>query len=130
MDGAAAIERIMGGNFDAIYLSWDLDPDPDPYNIFHSSQVPGVGQNFVFYSNREADRLMEQARVELDRDKRRDLYWRLHEVLAEDQPYTWLVQVSLKWGLTKRVRGAKASNGFGYFLWYPGELDWWIASGR
>ena len=130
MEGATAIERIMAGNFDSVYLSWDLDPDPDPYNIFHSTQVPGVGQNFVFYSNPEADRLMEQARVELDRDKRRALYWRLHEVMAEDQPYTWLVQVSLKWGLTKRVRGAVASHGFGYFLWYPGELDWWLAPER
>jgi peptide/nickel transport system substrate-binding protein len=130
MDGAAAIERIMAGNFDAVYLSWDLDPDPDPYSIFHSSQVPGVGQNFVYYNNPEADRLLEQARRELDRDKRRDLYWRLHEVMAEDQPYTWLVQVSLKWGVNKRVRGAVPSNGFGYFLWYPGEYDWWISPGR
>jgi peptide/nickel transport system substrate-binding protein len=130
MDGASAIERITAGNFDATYLSWDLDPDPDPYNMFHSSQGPGVGQNFVYYNNPVADRLLEQARRELDNSKRKALYWQLHEVMAEDQPYTWLVQVSPKWGINKRVRGAVASRGFGLFLWSPGELDWWIASPR
>jgi peptide/nickel transport system substrate-binding protein len=128
MDGAEAIQRLMAGNFQAAYLSWDLDGDPDPYGIFHSSQTPANGgQNFVFYSNPEADRLIEEARVELDASKRKDLYWRLHEILADDQPYTWIVQNSAKWALNKRVHGVVASRGFGFFQWYPGELGWWIA---
>ena len=130
MDGAMAIQRIVSGNYEAAYLSWDLDPDPDPYALFHSSQFPPRGQNFVFYQNGEADRLMDEARRELDVSKRKDLYWRLHEVLAGDQPYAWIVQVSAKWGLNKRVRGVNASRGFGFYLWYPGELDWWIAQER
>jgi peptide/nickel transport system substrate-binding protein len=130
MEGAAAIQRILGGSFDSAYLSWDLDPDPDQYIAFHSSQAPPRGQNFVFYSNPVADRLMEQARREIDMSKRKDLYWKLHEVLADDQPYTWIVQVSAKWGVNKRVRGVTASRGLGYFLWYPGEFDWWIAPQR
>lgn len=129
MEGGQAIARLMGGNFDAAYLSWDLDADPDPYAIFHSSQIPGSGgQNFVFYSNPEADRIMDEARHELDSGKRKDLYWRLHEILAADQPYTWVVQVSAKWGLNRRVQGAVASRGFGFFQWYPGELGWWLSS--
>jgi peptide/nickel transport system substrate-binding protein len=129
MEGAQAIGRLMAGNFDAGYLSWDLDADPDPHAIFHSTQTPGTGgQNFVFYSNPEADRIMEEARHELDPAKRKDLYWRLHEILAEDQPYTWIVQVSAKWGLNKRVHGVVSSRGFGFFQWYPGELGWWIAA--
>lgn len=130
MDGTEAIQRILGGNFEAAYLSWDLDPEPDPYALFHSTQTPPRGQNFVFYSNPEADRIMEEARRELDISKRKDLYWRLHEILADDQPYSWVVQVSAKWGLNKRVRGAVPSRGYGFFLWYPGEFGWWIAPER
>jgi peptide/nickel transport system substrate-binding protein len=130
MDGASAIQRILSGNFDSAYLSWDLDPDPDQYIAFHSSQVPPRGQNFVFYSNPVTDRLIEQARREIDQSKRKELYWKIHEVLADDQPYTWIVQVSAKWGMNKRVHGAVPSRGMGYFLWYPGEFDWWIAPGR
>lgn len=130
MDGATAIQRMFGGNYDAAYLSWDMDPDPDPYALFHSSQVPERGQNFVFYSNPEADRLMESARRELDMSKRKDMYWRLHEILAEDQPYTWVVQVSYKWALNRRLQGVLSSRGFGFFQWYPGELGWWIAASQ
>lgn len=126
MDGATAIQRILAGNYQGAYLGWDLDPDPDPYALFHSSQTPPQGQNIVFYSNPEADRIMEAARRELDQTKRKDMYWRLHEVLADDQPYTWTIQVSVKWGIHKRVRGVKISRGYGLFLWYPGEFDWWI----
>jgi peptide/nickel transport system substrate-binding protein len=127
MDGATAIQRLFAGQYDAAYLSWDMDPDPDPYAIFHSSQMPDRGQNFVFYASAEADRIMDQARSELDPEKRKDLYWRLHEILAEDQPYTWVVQVSAKWGLSRRVQNVVSSRGLGFFQWYPGELGWWIA---
>jgi peptide/nickel transport system substrate-binding protein len=130
MDGTMAIKRIQSGNFQSAYLSWDLDPDPDPFNLFHSSQMPPAGQNFVHYSNPEVDRLLDAARRELDQSKRKDLYWRLHEIIADDQPYTWVVQVSAKWGLNRRVRGVTASRGFGFFLWSPGELDWWLAPAR
>jgi peptide/nickel transport system substrate-binding protein len=131
MDGSVAIQRVMAGNFQATYLSWDLDADPDPYGIFHSSQVPSVGgQNYVYYSNAEADKIIEEARSSLDMGRRKELYWRLHEILAEDQPYTWIVQNSYKWGLNKRVHGVLSSRGFGFFQWYPGELGWWIAPAR
>jgi peptide/nickel transport system substrate-binding protein len=128
LEGAMALQRLQRGNFQAFYAGWDLDPDPDPYALFHSSQMPPRGQNFVHYVNPEADRLMDVARRELDQSKRKDLYWRLHEVLSADQPYTWVTQVSAKWGINKRVRGVETSRGFGLFLWYPGELGWWLAA--
>ncbi|HEX7706520.1 MAG TPA: ABC transporter substrate-binding protein [Thermoanaerobaculia bacterium] len=127
VDGTAAIDRIVAGNYQAAYLSWDLDPDPDVFPLFHSTQTPPRGSNVVRYSNPEADRLMEQGRSEMSQAKRKEIYWRLHEVLAADQPYAWTAQVSLKWGINKRVRGVAESSGFGLFLWYPGELAWWIA---
>jgi peptide/nickel transport system substrate-binding protein len=129
-DGATAISRILAGNYEAAYLSWDLDPDPDPYILFHSSQIPPRGQNVVYYNNPEADRLIVEARRELDAGKRKDLYWRLHEVLSEDQPYAWIVQSSAKWGVRKRVHGVVPSRGFGLFNWYPAEQEWWIAPER
>lgn len=128
LDGAAAIQRIVAGNYDAAYVGWSLDANPDPYALFHSTEIPPRGQNIVFYSSREADRLIEDARRELDQAKRKALYWRFHEVVAADQPYAWVVQSSAKWGINKRVRGVETSSVTGFFSWYPGELGWWLAS--
>lgn len=127
LDGATGIQRLIAGNYEAIYMGWDLDPDPDPYAMFHSTQTHPRGQNFAFYANPEADRIMEAARRELDQSKRKELYHRLHWILYEDQPYCWLIQASAKWALTKRVRNVETSRGMGFFLWYPGELGWWLA---
>jgi len=126
LDASMGIQRILKGNYEAAYLGVDFDPDPDTTQMLHSSQMPPHGQNFVFYSNPQADRLMEEARREFDFDKRRDLYRQLHVIFAEDQPATWVCQVSSKWGINKRVHGVKESHGNGLFSWYPGEFDWWI----
>lgn len=125
LDFASAIQRIMKGDYEAAYFAYDLDNDPDPFNILHSSQIPPRGQNFANYSNPEIDRIIVQARSEMDRSKRKDLYWKLHEIVAADQPYTFTVQVSSKWGLRKRVRGVEVS-GYGLYRWFPGPLGWWI----
>ena len=126
LDPAIAVQRILSGNYQSAYLGFDLDNDPDPFNILHSSQFPPRGQNFVYYSNREVDRLIEAARKELDRSKRKDMYWQIHEIVANEQPYTWTIQVSSKWGVRKRVRGVELSRGYGLVRWYPGVLSWWI----
>ncbi len=126
LDGATAIQRILSGNYQAAYLSWDLDPDPDPFALFHSSQIPPRGQNLVYYASPEADRLMEQARHEFDLSKRADLYKQLQLVLAGDQPYTWVNQPSVKWAVNRRVHNVRDGKGFGLFGWSPGELDWWL----
>lgn len=126
LDPAIAIQRILSGNYQSAYLGFDLDNDPDPFNILHSSQFPPRGQNFAYYSNPEVDRLIETARHEMDRSKRKEMYWRIHEIVSDDQPYTWTIQVSSKWGINKRVRGAELSRGYGLVRWYPGVLGWWI----
>jgi hypothetical protein len=30
------------------------------------------------------------------------------------------------WAVSKNVKNVRESKGYGLFLWYPGELDWWI----
>ena len=127
LEPSVLIQRVLAGKYDAAYLSWELDPDPDPFKTMHSSQFAPHGQNFVFYANPEADQLMADGQREMNQTKRKAIYQRLHEVLAEDQPYTWTLQVSYKHVLNRRLRNVKESPQYGLFLWYPGELDWWIS---
>jgi peptide/nickel transport system substrate-binding protein len=126
LDPSTLIQRVLAGNFQAVYMGWDLDADPDPFGAFHSSQIPPRGQNFTGYHNPEVDKLIEQGRTELDASKRQQIFYRLHEMLADDQPYTWTIQVANKWAISKRVRNVKDSRGWGLYTWYPGEFDWWI----
>lgn len=76
-------------NFDACILGWSLSLDPDAYSIWHSSQIKD-GFNFISYENPAVDMLLVKGRREYDREKRKDIYYKFQEVLAEDQPYTFL----------------------------------------
>jgi len=128
LDFSVMIQRIFKGQYQCAYLSWDLDPDPDLYPIFHSSQIPPRGSNFVFYSNPEVDKLIVNSRGEMDDSKRLEMFQRLHAILAEDQPYLWALQSSIKWAVNRRVKNVKESKGWGLFGWDPGPLEWWIPS--
>src|SRR5690606_24190813 len=54
-------------DFDAITFAWSAsNPESDPYQIWHSSQIDGQGDNFIQWNSPEADRLIDQERVTVD----------------------------------------------------------------
>ena len=93
---------VNTGSFDAVVIGWSMGIDPDLYQIFHSSQAGPQQLNFVGYTNPEADALIVRIRREYDHAQQVALAHRLHEVIAEDQPYTFLYV-----GLATRVLDKK-----------------------
>ncbi len=77
-------------NFEAVILGWSLGQDPDLYDIWHSSKVGPKELNFISYKNAEVDSLLERGRYTFDQKIRKACYDRIQEILAEDQPYTFL----------------------------------------
>jgi ABC-type transport system substrate-binding protein len=83
-------ERINKLDFDAVVLGWSMGIDPDLYQIWHSSQTGPNQLNFVGFENREADDLIVAIRQEYDMERQIAFCRRLHEIIAEEQPYTFL----------------------------------------
>ncbi|MEN8264559.1 MAG: peptide-binding protein [Nitrospirota bacterium] len=81
---------VNKGNFDALILGWSMGIDPDLYQIWHSSQTKENQLNFVGFINKEADELIIKIRQEYDFDKQVGYSHRLHRIIAEEQPYTFL----------------------------------------
>jgi peptide/nickel transport system substrate-binding protein len=67
-----------------------LDPDEFLFNLFHSSTTEG-GYNFIGYNNPEYDKIAEQQRITMDREKRRELVYKLQEILANDVAANFVV---------------------------------------
>ncbi len=91
LEGSVLMERINSSQFDSLELMWGGVIESDPYQIFHSSQIKGRGNNRIGFSHPDVDRLIEQARRELDDEKRYQLYHELHRLLHEQQPYTFMM---------------------------------------
>ncbi len=83
-------ERVDRADFDALVLSWSMGIEPDLYQIWHSSQTGPNQLNFVGYENAEADDLILKIRREYDHERQAAYCHRLHEIIARDQPYTFL----------------------------------------
>jgi ABC-type transport system substrate-binding protein len=83
-------ERVNKLDFDALVLGWSMGIDPDLYQIWHSSQTGPQQLNFVGYKNREADTLIVKIRQEYDHQTQSAYCHRLHEIIAREQPYTFL----------------------------------------
>ncbi|HDI78725.1 MAG TPA: peptide ABC transporter substrate-binding protein, partial [Desulfobacteraceae bacterium] len=96
-------ERVNKLDFDALILGWSMGIDPDLYQIFHSSQCGPYQLNFVGFKNQEADELILRIRREYDHQKQVELCHRLHEIIAEEQPYTFLYVTKWTAVLDKRI---------------------------
>ena len=127
LEWAAFVERVDAGDFEAASLAWSaVDPNPDPYFYWHSSQCAPQGLNNGCYASPEADRLMEAARLEPDPARRKEVLGRLHRLLRDDAPAIFVVNAAQKMAFRKRIRGLTTSPLGLYGIW-PGPLAWWAA---
>jgi ABC-type transport system substrate-binding protein len=83
-------ERVNKMDFDALVLGWSMGIDPDLYQIWHSSQTGPHQLNFVSFKNKEADDLIIKIRQEYNHEQQVKFCHRLHEIIAYEQPYTFL----------------------------------------
>ena len=114
-------EFIFPGNFDATILGWSGGPEPDQYNIWHSSKTAPRELNFVRYGNKEVDALLEKGRRTFPQDERKQIYDRFQEILAEEQPYTFLYVGEALPAVAKRFRGIEPSPAgitHNFIKWY------------
>lgn len=114
-------EFINPGNFDATILGWTIPPDPDSYNVWHSSKTRPGELNFVQFRHPEVDELLEKGRRTLSQEERKKLYDRFQEILAEEQPYTFLYVPDALPVVAERFRGiepAPAGIMHNFIEWY------------
>jgi ABC-type transport system substrate-binding protein len=96
-------ERVMKGDFDAVVLGWQMGIEPDLYQIWHSSQSHPYQLNFVGFKNEAADDLIVKIRREYDHQKQVAYCHELHEIIAREQPYTFLYVGKWTAVLDKRI---------------------------
>lgn len=90
MEFASSLQAAQRGEFEAYYIGWSGRTDPDG-NLWAFVHTKGA-QNDGRYSNAEADRLLDAARVESEVARRQALYEQLDRIiLLQDRPrlYLW-----------------------------------------
>ena len=84
------IKHLDERNFEAVMLGWGGGSVQwDPKQVWHSDSRTG-SSNFINYSNPEVDRLIDLARITMDRDERIPILRKVYRLIAEDVPYIFL----------------------------------------
>jgi peptide/nickel transport system substrate-binding protein len=86
--GETVTKRKFGG---MAMFAWISAPESVPLTTLKSDQIPTAennytGQNYTGYANPEMDRLIDAIEIELDRDKREQLWHDLQRLYASDLP--------------------------------------------
>jgi peptide/nickel transport system substrate-binding protein len=130
MEWQAFLEQILDKHtFDADMGGWSMGRDPDLYDIWHSSKTLKGEYNYIAYSNPEVDRLLVAGRRTFDIEKRRKIYYRIHEILAEEQPYAFLYVPDATPIVHKRFKGiepAPLGIRYNFIKWYvpKNKMEW------
>jgi peptide/nickel transport system substrate-binding protein len=120
-------EYIDKKKFDAVILGWSLGRDPDCYDIWHSSKTEEKQYNFVSYKNSVVDGLLVEGRETFDIEKRKKIYHRIHNILAEDVPYTFLYVPDSLVAIQNRIHNVEPAPiglSYNFIRWFvPTELQ-------
>jgi peptide/nickel transport system substrate-binding protein len=129
MEWQAFLEQIDKRSFDAIILGWSMGRDPDLYDIWHSSKTKKGEYNFIGYKNAEVDRLLVEGRRTFDLKKRKKIYYRIHAILAEEQPYAFLYVPDALPIVHRRFKGIEVAPlgiMYNFIHWYvpQNKIEW------
>lgn len=113
-------------DFDIIFASWVFDDSADISSLFHSGEIGPWKNNFGGYASTEIDGLINESKLTLDHEKKRTINRKLHAILAEENPYTFLWTLTNYAGYHKKVRRV-AIHPYKFFSfadeWFMEEKD-------
>src|SRR6266481_3222486 len=102
---ATSFKQAQAGEFQMFLNGWSgrIDPDGNSY-IFLHTKAP---QNEAFYSNPEADKLLEDARLVTDPAQRKAIYEKLTKIVLNDEPIIYLYHRKILVAHTAKLEGYK-----------------------
>jgi len=122
-------EALESRDFEAILVHLTLPGDPDPYPFWHETQVEN-GQNYAGFVHRRVSEVIEQARVIVNRERRRELYYEFQEIFAQEVPALLLYVPVYTYGVDEHIHAVQIGP-----LMHPSDRfrtisGWWIVYRR
>lgn len=109
LEWGAYLQRTAQGEHQAFLGGWvsgTSDADIVLFPLLHSSSHGGAG-NRAFYTNKELDKIIDEARLVSSPEERKALFFKAQEILQEEAPLGILLYKNENIGLNKKVKGFK-----------------------
>ena len=90
VDWALYDQILKNRDFDALIMAWSASsPESDPKQIWHPDSIKNQGHNFIQWDAGQGP-LIDEIRSTLDFDKRMELFHQFHQLVHDEQPYTFV----------------------------------------
>ena len=101
--------------------------DPDPAARFASTAIPkkgGSGGNYMQWENEEVDALLKEGQETFDIERRKEIYYRLQEIVREELPILPIWQYAPVEGVKKGLVGFAPNINQRQNAWNMGHWFW------
>ncbi len=105
IDSSKIEDTIKKREYDLLLFGEILGSIPDPFPFWHSSQKKDPGLNLALYENKDADKLLEEARQTLDETKRKEDLEKFQDILIEDTPAVFLYSTDYIYFASQKIKG-------------------------
>lgn len=113
-------------DYDVLLAGLILSSDADPYLYWHSSQIGADGLNLASFSNKEVDKLLEEGRMTNNEDRRKAVYERFSNLMAEQAPAIYLYSTDYIYLQNKKLKNNNTSVIFTPSDRFYGVKDWYV----
>ena len=104
------LEDTKKRDYEIFCSGWVQSPIPDDLKqIWHTESDNPDGDNRVGFGNEESDRVIDEIRRTLDESKQKDLYYRIQEIIYDEQPYVFLTSPKNRVIIHSRFNDAEPS---------------------
>ena len=102
---ATSLKQAEAGEYQAYMLAWSgrVDPDGNSY-VFLKSNAP---QNYSAWSNPEADKALDDARLVTDQAQRKAIYEKLTKLALDEEPILYIFHRRILIAHTTKLEGYK-----------------------
>lgn len=97
-------ELIKPRKFDIIIFPQKLGADPDPFVLWHSSQIKNPGLNLTGFESQQADKLITEGRTTTNQKVRDEKYFQFYSLLNEKMPAFFLSQAQYIYLASKEIK--------------------------
>jgi peptide/nickel transport system substrate-binding protein len=127
--GAGLSDRLRSREFQAVLVELLLSGDPDPYPLWHQTQIDG-GQNYGGWDHRQASEALEQARYLTGRDQRRVHYIQFQRIFVQETPALIIDFPAYTYAVDQTVRNVQIGPMVSPSDRFRTIADWYINTRR
>lgn len=123
-------DLIKPRKFDILIFPQKLGADPDPFVLWHSSQIKNPGLNLTGFENQQTDKLINDGRNTTNQKLRDEKYLQFYSLLNEKLPAIFLSQAQFVYLVSNEIKNISLKTIYEPSMRFYDAPNWYTETKR